>query len=149
MDAGKEMETTMTRAAVLLTLCLTAAAPARAEHPRARQPGDQRCLACPKCSHKVCVPKAYVGKEEKSCFYVEYKEVCIPAITFPWEERGGRSHASECGTRLWCPMPRCGRVKVVKTLRKHEYKCPKCDYKWKPQCFCKGSRNAARPPEPY
>lgn len=127
--------------------------------------GHHRCPACPKCSSKVCFSKVERTKEKNSCFEVECKEICVPAITLPcWtdaipflkKDKSCHSHCgcgNNCPTKECCPAPRCGYVKVVKVLKKHEYECDSCGYKWEIQAPCcesgacgPGGSNAAGAP---
>jgi hypothetical protein len=75
---------------------------------------------CPQCDHSVCHAVPETTKQEKHCWQVECKEICIPAIKWPW---------SPC-----CEPPRCGKVKMVKVLKKVEYECERCGYRWEIQC---------------
>lgn len=68
-----------------------------------------------RCAEKACCPKAEIQKEEKSCWKVEGKEVCIPRVRFPWSK---------------CPTPRCGKVRTVHVLKNEKYEVEKCSYKW-------------------
>jgi hypothetical protein len=80
---------------------------------------------CPDCGCAICRPVETTIKEKDYCFEVECKQVCIPAIRWPWES---------C-----CEPPRCGKVKTVKVLKKVEYECAKCGYQWEIQavdCKC-------------
>lgn len=79
--------------------------------------------SCPHCSHpcKICEPQPTTDKEKKHCWCVELKEVCIPHIRWPWQP---------C-----CEPPKCGRVRTVKVLKKVEYECEKCGYKWEIKCL--------------
>ncbi len=81
---------------------------AEAAHPHPK-------IKCPNCC-KTCVGLPERVKIEKECWEVECKEICIPQITFPWEK---------C-----CAAPRCGKVISVKTLKRHQYECEGCGYKW-------------------
>lgn len=74
---------------------------------------------CHVCGQKVCYPEAKVEKETRHCWEVECKEICIPAIRFPW---------MKCG-----PL-HCGRVRAVKGLVAKDYECEKCVYEWKILC---------------
>lgn len=80
------------------------------------------CLArCPSCQHTCrAVPVTYNIK--KSAYEISYKQICIPAITFPWQK---------------CCEPRCGKVITVKKLHKVSYECERCGCKWKIEpCGC-------------
>jgi len=73
-------------------------------------------VACPECDSDFCQLKVSKGKEEKKCFEVTQKEVCIPAVRLPWKK---------C-----CPLPK-SKVRVVNVLKTKKYECPKCNYEWK------------------
>lgn len=74
------------------------------------------CNTCPQCDNKICVAQPETTKQKKHCWEVECKDICIPRFKWPWE----------C-----CDVPpRCGQVKTVKVLKKKEYECEKCGYKW-------------------
>lgn len=127
---------------LLALIVLVAIAPA----PAAAQDGpgpvlQTSAICCPKCHHAVCCPEAVTEKEKKHCWDVECKEICIPAITFPWQKCDG--------------SPRCGKVITVRVLKKHEYECEKCGTKWNIEscpagtapkdCACSGGLQAASP----
>lgn len=79
---------------------------------------------CPRCS-EPCYPEVSVEDVTKHCWKVECKKVCIPRLTFPWQTC---KQSCCCNT---CPQPaKCGRVRTVRVLVKHEYECKKCKYKW-------------------
>jgi hypothetical protein len=71
--------------------------------------------ACPECGCAICRPVETMLKEKKHCWEVECKQICVPAARWPWEK---------------CCEPRCGKVKTVKVLKKVEFECEKCGYKW-------------------
>ena len=111
-----------------------------------------RCPACPKCSHKICTVSVEKTKEEHHCFNVECKEICVPKITLPcWTDAipffKCKDKSCECGdkcpTKECCDAPRCGYVKVVKVLKKHEYECDSCGYKWKIEEPCNACPSGA------
>ena len=100
---------------------------------------------CPNC--KLEIKKEPVKKH----FYtVECKTICIPRVTCPWEKPCERicdgTCASDCCT---CPFPCKGaRTRKVKVIRKFEYECEKCKYKWTPTCSgddCDGASCTAAP----
>lgn len=79
---------------------------------------------CNSCRKKVPSPQSDCqyceldvkkGEVEKTCFKTEQKEVCIPAVRLPWKK---------------CCPPKRSKVRTVNVLKKHKYKCPKCEYKW-------------------
>ena len=109
---------------------------------------------CPRCQG-TC--ELSVSKEEvkKHCWDVECKTICIPRITFPWQKCGdcgtccggncGLGKSGDKGADLDCNLDcvkaggvracgaaRCARAKTVRTLKKVEYSCSKCKYKWTP-----------------
>jgi hypothetical protein len=73
---------------------------------------------CPECGCAVCHPVQVPVKEKQHCWEVECKQICIPAVRWPWEK---------------CCEPRCGKVKTVKVLKRVDYECTKCGYKWEIQ----------------
>jgi len=83
--------------------------------------GHRHGPCCPRCD-KVCCPTPEMIKEKKHCWQVECKEICIPAIKGPF---------APC-----CEAPKCGHVRTVKVLKKVEYECEHCGYKW--NVFSKG-----------
>ena len=70
-----------------------------------------KCSAC----GKTCVPELVKTDKTKTCFNVVCKDICIPKVTFPWQK---------------CCTPQSGKVISVRELKKVEYKCPSCEYKW-------------------
>lgn len=86
------------------------------------------CKTCPQCDNKVCVPVPETVKEKKHCWTVECKDICIPHVKWPWQS---------C-----CDPPKCGKVRTVKVLKKIEYECESCGYKWDIKtvgCSCQGA----------
>ncbi|MHB0955469.1 MAG: hypothetical protein ACYC0X_03730 [Pirellulaceae bacterium] len=83
---------------------------------RAQAGDDEVC--CPNCHH-VCQFSWEKEKVTKHCWRTECKPICIPTITFPWQDG--------CA-------PKCARVKYVNVLKKHEYECERCKYKFTPVC---------------
>lgn len=75
--------------------------------------GCERCI----CGGHCILQVKQITKTE-SCFDVEHKEICIPAVRFPWE----------CGPR------RPGRTRVVSKLTTEEREKTSCDYEWVPVC---------------
>ena len=51
---------------------------------------------------KTCSPQARTVEDEQPCYRIERREICIPAVTFPWQK---------C-----CGPPKCGRVICVNKL---------------------------------
>ena len=87
---------------------------------------------CPKCNLEI--KKEAVKKH----FYrVECKTICIPRVTCPWEKPSQKSCTGSCDSGdCQCPVPCKGaRIRKVKVMRKYEYECEKCKYKWTPTCL--------------
>jgi hypothetical protein len=77
-------------------------------------------FGCPHCqSEGTCVLKAEQVEEDETCYDVECKEICIPAVRFPWES---------------CRTPKCGRVRVVSKLKEDKRKATTCKYEWVLTC---------------
>ncbi len=76
----------------------------------------QKPVASPQCDCQFCELEVKKGEVEKTSFKTEQKEVCIPAVRLPWKKN--------------CP-PKRSKVRTVNVLKKHKYKTPKCEYKWK------------------
>lgn len=74
-------------------------------------------IHCPNCHCELSLEKV---KEKKYCWDVECQAICIPKIKFPWES---------C-----CGPPKCAKLKYVHVLKKIEYECEHCQYKWAPVC---------------
>lgn len=89
--------------------------------------GDRKCQ-CPECT-KVCCPEKVTKKEKEICWDVECQEVCIPPVRFPW-------------MKCW-PLS-CGRVRVVKVLKKEETEVEKCELKWQVKDCCPQCRQPFR-----
>jgi hypothetical protein len=90
--------------------------------------GSDRCPLCRSHCHplkdRVCVTSVEPGKASKSCWDVECEEVCIPAVRFPWEKRG----VEACDGSAVLLTDKCGKVRRVNRLRKHDYECETCQY---------------------
>ena len=87
---------------------------------------------CPKCNLEI--KKEAVKKH----FYrVECKTICIPRVTCPWEKPPQKVCNGSCDSGdCQCPVPCKGaRTRKVKVMRKFEYECEKCKYKWTPTCL--------------
>lgn len=84
-----------------------------------RLPAGESEVCCPQC-HYVCKFSVEKEKVKKYCWQTECKPICIPKVTFPWQN---------------CCAPKCARVKHVSVLKKHEYECEKCKYKFTPECL--------------
>jgi hypothetical protein len=60
------------------------------------------------CTSKTCKVEIEYVPVIKECYKTECKEICIPAVRFPWES---------------CCTPKCGKVITIKTLKKETYQC--------------------------
>ena len=79
--------------------------------------------SCPECGKKVCSAIPEEKTTTKDCYEVEHKEICIPRFRWPWEK---------------CHEPKCGRVITVSVLKKVEYECHECGYRWEINCVGPG-----------
>ncbi len=129
---------------------------------------NKGCVTCPSCRHVCCQLNAEPVDEEKSCWKVECKDICVPRVVFPWQNpHAKKSHGllghlhggcdsccssgcdsccsdGCCGTNC-CDACRCNNgacVKTVKVLKKHKYTCPSCEYSWTPVGDCCGNGGA-------
>ncbi len=77
--------------------------------------------ACGSCnsSEAVCFPRRTKEKVKKHGWNVLCENVCVPAFKWPWES---------------CCKPKCGYVRGIHVLEKHEYECEKCGYEWTIKC---------------
>ncbi|MFK8113171.1 MAG: hypothetical protein AB8B91_13265 [Rubripirellula sp.] len=108
------------------------------------------CQRCPECDHQ-CNFKAEQVDDEKSCFEVEKKVICIPRVVFPWQT--GKN--TNCGSCDSCDGSGCStcnscnngaRTREINVLKTKKYKCPKCKYSWSAEkkpcgsgCGCAGA----------
>ena len=81
---------------------------------------DDGCATCPQCD-TCCQLNVDEDKEKKHCWNVEYKEICIPRVVFPWQKSCCAPYANNGA-----------KVKTVRVLKKHSYECPTCKYSWTP-----------------
>lgn len=100
------------------------------------------CTCCPVCDH-VCKLTAEQVDEDKTCFDVESKVICIPRVVFPWQ----RAKKAACASCDSCDGNGCNacvhngaRVRKVCVLTTQKYTCPACEYTWKAEkkdcCGC-------------
>ncbi|MGV3484805.1 MAG: hypothetical protein ACO1RT_10345 [Planctomycetaceae bacterium] len=80
--------------------------------------GAACCHACPQCNY-VCKLDVTKSEQEKECFDVEAKVVCIPRVVFPWQKNCGNPCANNGG-----------RIREICVLKTESYKCPQCKYTW-------------------
>jgi len=110
---------------------------------RAQCDSDSGCSACcPKCKLEVST------EEFKKHFYeVECKPICIPKVTFPWQKPRCDKCDGGCDPGCCdCPIPCKGaHIRNVKVLKKFEYVCERCKYKWTPEC-CNCNGNCSESP---
>jgi len=86
---------------------------------------------CPKCCHQ-CQLKVEKVDEEKSCFNVESKTICIPRVVFPWQSKKNKCDSC-CGKGCSVCVHNGAKVRCVNVLKVEKYKCPKCKYTWSPK----------------
>ncbi len=96
--------------------------------------GDQTgcCKRCPSCNH-CCNLDAEEVDEEKTCFEVESKEICIPRVVFPWQKKTCRSCDSCSGLGCNACVHNGAKVRRICVLKTKKYNCPKCKYTWTPE----------------
>jgi hypothetical protein len=117
------------KAKVIIALAMAACSPISAAL------ADDADCCCPRCQVR-CVPSREIEQRERTAYDVECKWICVPKIRFPWEP---------------CCQPQCAWVRKVKVLKKTEYECPHCKYKWTAVCdcpACQGGPCAAGQAEP-
>lgn len=109
---------------------------------------DTCTRVCTSCGEKVCCTYAKPDKEEKYCWEVECKEICIPAFRWPWEIwaaknaciAGGSCDGVNCdgancnSCNGACGPIKCGKVIVVRKLKKVTYECDTCQYEHRIEC---------------
>ncbi len=101
--------------------------------------GDGKAC-CPKCK-TFCELKVEEGTEEKHCWKVKPKAICIPRVTFSWQWPWDKKKIpAQCDgncdggcSKPCCAPPKLARTRTVCTLEKHTYECPTCKYKWVPK----------------
>ncbi|WP_153559142.1 hypothetical protein [Roseimaritima sediminicola] len=87
------------------------------------------CSHCPRCDNG-CTLSVDRADADRHCWQVEYEQVCIPKIVFPWQKPDCHGACVHNGAR----------VRTVKVLKKHTYTCPECEYTWTPRrVACCGS----------
>jgi len=92
--------------------------------------------SCDSASCDTCCPNCKLKIDEKRftkhCYDVECKTICIPRATFPWQKGCKNGCDAQCS---YCPTPLNGaKTKTVRVLKKFEYECQRCQYKWTPGC---------------
>jgi hypothetical protein len=83
-------------------------------------------LCHPPVCGKTCSPQARTVEEKHPCYRIECREICIPAVTFPWQKQ--------------CGPTKCGKVIRVNVLEQTEKTQKKCQYTWpiRPTCAACG-----------
>lgn len=120
-----------------------------------------RNVCCPECdgcfNEAQCTLKIESVEEEKTCFEVDYKTICIPKVCPPWKQNnrrvfcgdngcdgtcGGTCDGAGCDSRgcrgcdgggcasCCVPSSPCAEARSVKILVTKKYKCPACKCKW-------------------
>jgi hypothetical protein len=87
------------------------------------------CRRCPACDH-TCSLKAEIVEEEKPCFDVESKVVCIPRVVFPWQRKKCNACSACDGQGCTSCVHNGARTRRISVLKTDKYKCPKCKYTW-------------------
>ncbi len=110
---------------------------------------EERRVGCRSC----CELTVEESKSLKPCWDIECKQICVPRIVFPWQNRQlGCCKTGICAGVDSCTGKCCGRrccgsmggarcktvnrgafVKTVRTLSKCYYECPSCKYTWTPR----------------
>lgn len=72
-------------------------------------------MACSNCNCEVCLLETKSITEKKTCFKVEEKVICVPAVRMPWHK---------------CNPPTTSKTKTITVLKKESYEAPACSYKW-------------------
>ena len=91
------------------------------------KPRRSCCRKCPKCQTDVCVLEAECVDEERKCFEVEQKLICIPKVSLPWR----KCEKPCCGGCAANCRHQCAKTKAVKVLKTKTYECKVCQYSWK------------------
>ncbi len=86
-------------------------------------------LCCPACKH-VCKLDAKEVEEDKTCFEVECKVICIPRVVFPWQKKKCNACDSCDGQGCNAGVHNGARTRTIRVLKTKDYTCPKCEYKW-------------------
>ncbi len=108
--------------------------------------GDSCCAGETASGRVVCYPKRVTKEVKKHCWKVKSEMICIPGFRFQcnWKKRGKScDYGDTCGASGTCTdCPRkCGRVRCINVLEKHEYTCEKCGYEWEVKCVhCANNR---------
>ena len=108
---------------------------------RAVVAGEGCGAKCPSCDY-TCEMTVDNSPVKKHCWRVEYKPVCIPKVTFPWQRGCDSCGKSGKGGKGCAGCNGCAKVKYVKVLVKEEYECPSCKCKFTPVPCGKGYKES-------
>ncbi|MCA9247376.1 MAG: hypothetical protein KDA42_09685 [Planctomycetales bacterium] len=132
---------------------------------------DSGCceVQCPNCDH-TCHFSVGTEPVDKHCYGVACEPICIPKVVFPWQKKccnDGCGHGCKsgcdsgcdcasgaCGCCAKCEEPNCSCVnngacvRYVRKLKKYEYQCEKCKYKWEAVPACGGCCDHGAAPAP-
>ncbi|NOZ40443.1 MAG: hypothetical protein GXP24_09485 [Planctomycetes bacterium] len=91
----------------------------------------------------VCCPKRVTKEVKKQCWKVKSERICIPSFRFQcnWWKRGkSRDGGDTCCSSSSCTdcPPKCGHVRCINVLEKHETTCEECGYEWEFKCVRTG-----------
>ena len=62
-----------------------------------------------------CTLEVKAVTEKKTCFKVEEKVICVPAVRMPWHK---------------CDPPKTSKTKTIRVLKKETYERPSSSYEW-------------------
>jgi len=92
---------------------------------------------CEPCRRFVCRPYMSLETVTKTCFETECKQICIPKVTFPWQERCAADRCGRsCGDVSTSCVPKCGKVVTVNTLKVRDYQCERWVCRWEIEETC-------------
>jgi hypothetical protein len=91
---------------------------------------DDCCeVDCHRCGESFCHPVPKEVTVSRHCWEVEWKQVCIPAVRWPWQRWFSNCDGCDGGGCNACSVP-CGRTRWVRVLKKRKYDCTKCGCDW-------------------
>ncbi|MEM6690272.1 MAG: hypothetical protein AAF664_12635 [Planctomycetota bacterium] len=93
------------------------------------------CDRLPACN-QCCELEAKVVDEDKPCFDVESKVICIPRVVFPWQKKDylANKGCDQCDALECSSCNHNGaRARKICVLKKDKITCPTCEYKWTPK----------------
>ena len=101
------------------------------------------CHSCCEGCMLICSPECKTVKEKKHCWDVECEPVCIPKVRCPLFNlfgfgSGASACCDSCGDQFCngncngnCQQASCGKIRVVRKLKKVEYQVEKTVVEWK------------------